>query len=158
MEILNFLKEAGEKIFGSAITGEDTPNKKAEVEVTIFNFLAEHRLKVGNLAINFDENTSKLSIAGVVPDQETYDKIIWCCRNIQGVADVDNQLEIEEVQDSSEQEHLYTVMQGDTLSKIASEFYGDSSKYMVIFHANTPMLENPDRIYPGQILRIPSIT
>ena len=44
---------------------------------------------------------------------------------------------------------------GDTLSKIAREFYGSANKYPVIFEANKPMLSNPDRIYPGQVLRIP---
>jgi nucleoid-associated protein YgaU len=50
---------------------------------------------------------------------------------------------------------FYTVQSGDTLSKIAREFYGSASKYPVIFEANKPMLANPDRIYPGQVLRIP---
>ena len=50
---------------------------------------------------------------------------------------------------------FYTVEKGDTLSKIAKEFYGDASKYPVIFEANTPMLKDADLIYPGQVLRIP---
>ena len=47
------------------------------------------------------------------------------------------------------------VKSGDTLSKIAKEEYGDANAYMKIFEANKPMLSNPDRIYPGQMLRIP---
>ncbi|GHA84082.1 LysM and BON domain-containing protein [Cognatilysobacter bugurensis] len=49
----------------------------------------------------------------------------------------------------------YTVKSGDTLSKIAKEMYGEASKYPQIFEANKPMLEDPDKIYPGQVLRIP---
>ena len=49
----------------------------------------------------------------------------------------------------------HTVVKGDTLSKIAKEFYGDANKYPVIFEANKPMLTHPDKIYPGQMLRIP---
>jgi nucleoid-associated protein YgaU len=45
---------------------------------------------------------------------------------------------------------------GDTLSKIAKEAYGDANAYMKIFEANKPMLSNPDKIYPGQKLRIPA--
>jgi nucleoid-associated protein YgaU len=45
---------------------------------------------------------------------------------------------------------------GDTLSKIAREFYGDANAYMRIFEANRPMLKDPDLIYPGQALRIPT--
>ena len=52
---------------------------------------------------------------------------------------------------------FYTVQSGDTLSKIAKEHYGSANKYMVIFEANRPMLTDPDKIYPGQSLRIPSI-
>lgn len=50
---------------------------------------------------------------------------------------------------------LYTVIAGDSLSKIAKHFYGDASKYMKIFEANTDQLSNPDHIKVGQILRIP---
>lgn len=49
----------------------------------------------------------------------------------------------------------YTVKSGDTLSKISKEFYGEANKYNQIFEANKPMLKDPDKIYPGQVLRIP---
>ena len=49
----------------------------------------------------------------------------------------------------------YTVKAGDTLSKIAKVHLGDANAYMKIFEANKPMLSNPDKIYPGQKLRIP---
>lgn len=50
---------------------------------------------------------------------------------------------------------FYTVKSGDTLSKIAKEFYGEAGKYPQIFEANKPMLKDADKIYPGQMLRIP---
>lgn len=50
---------------------------------------------------------------------------------------------------------FYTVQKGDTLSAIARRQYGDANAYPRIFEANRPMLEHPDRIYPGQVLRIP---
>jgi len=49
----------------------------------------------------------------------------------------------------------YTVQSGDTLWKISEQVYGNGSKYMKIFEANTDQLENPDRIFPGQKLVIP---
>ena len=52
---------------------------------------------------------------------------------------------------------FYTVVSGDTLSKIAAEQYGNASKYPVIFEANKPMLKDPNKIYPGQNLRIPPL-
>ncbi len=50
---------------------------------------------------------------------------------------------------------FYTVQRGDTLSAIAKKHYGEANAYMAIFEANRPMLDHPDRIYPGQVLRIP---
>ena len=50
---------------------------------------------------------------------------------------------------------FYTVVKGDTLSKVAKEMYGNANSYMKIFEANRPMLNHPDKIYPGQVLRIP---
>jgi LysM repeat protein len=51
----------------------------------------------------------------------------------------------------------YTVQPGDTLWKISENMYGNGSKYMKIFEANTPMLEDPDKIFPGQELIIPDL-
>jgi nucleoid-associated protein YgaU len=56
---------------------------------------------------------------------------------------------------STSQSRFYTVKSGDTLSKISKEFYSDPNRYNAIFEANKPMLEDPDKIYPGQVLRIP---
>lgn len=61
----------------------------------------------------------------------------------------------EEIIDPVEQ--AYTVEKGDTLSAIARQFYGKANKWPVIFEANRDQLDNPDRIMPGQVLKIPSI-
>ena len=50
----------------------------------------------------------------------------------------------------------YTVKSGDTLSKIAQQYYGDSGQYMRIFEANRDKLKDPDKIQVGQQLTIPS--
>ncbi len=49
----------------------------------------------------------------------------------------------------------YTVVEGDSLSKIAQRFYGDAKEWRRIFEANKDQIENPDLIHPGQVLRIP---
>ncbi|MBC7720352.1 MAG: LysM peptidoglycan-binding domain-containing protein, partial [Chitinophagaceae bacterium] len=54
-----------------------------------------------------------------------------------------------------EESQMYTVVSGDTLSKISKAFYDTPNKYTQIFEANRPMLSHPDKIYPGQVLRIP---
>jgi nucleoid-associated protein YgaU len=52
----------------------------------------------------------------------------------------------------------YTVMPGDTLGKIAKQFLGDSEAYRDIFEVNRDQLSDPDKIYPGQVLKIPQVT
>jgi nucleoid-associated protein YgaU len=54
-----------------------------------------------------------------------------------------------------EREHTYTVVAGDTLSKIAKREYGDASKWHAIYEANKDTIKNPDLIYPGQTFKIP---
>jgi nucleoid-associated protein YgaU len=55
-------------------------------------------------------------------------------------------------------ERTYTVKSGDTLSRIAKEMLGDSNAYMDIFNANRSQLSDPDKIQPGQVLKIPQPT
>jgi nucleoid-associated protein YgaU len=72
--------------------------------------------------------------------------------NVEGIARVDDRLEVTTPQPEA---RYYTVAKGDTLSKIAQQHYGDANAYPKIFEANEPMLKHPDKIYPGQVLRIP---
>ena len=51
---------------------------------------------------------------------------------------------------------FHKVESGDTLSAISKKVYGDANKYNIIFEANKPMLSDPNKIYPGQMLRIPA--
>jgi len=94
-----------------------------------------------------------VTVSGVAPDQATKEKIVLCCGNVAAVAKVNDMLTVAQ---GGEAESTYReVKSGDTLSKIAKEAYGDANAYMKIFEANKPMLSNPDKIYPGQKLRIP---
>ena len=63
------------------------------------------------------------------------------------------------VNDAVAASKMYTVAKGDTLWKIAETNYGKGKggQYNVIFEANRPMLSHPDKIYPGQVLRIPPL-
>lgn len=90
----------------------------------------------------------KVKLQGKAPDQETKEKIILAAGNITGVAEVEDAMEAAETT-------FYEVKSGDTLSKIAKKYYGNARLYPEIFEANRPMLTHPDKIYPGQVLRIP---
>ena len=91
---------------------------------------------------------------GVAPDQATREKIVLCCGNVAGVGAVKDMMSVDQ---SAPEATYYTVVSGDTLSKIAKTHYGDANKYPAIFEANKPMLTHPDKIYPGQVLRIPPL-
>ncbi|MDG2431745.1 LysM peptidoglycan-binding domain-containing protein, partial [Flavobacterium sp.] len=69
------------------------------------------------------------------------------------VSEVDNQMDVAVKEPEA---RYHTVESGDWLSKIAKKYYGDANKYNLIFEANKPMLSDPDKIYPGQVLRIPN--
>ncbi len=53
-------------------------------------------------------------------------------------------------------EQSYTVQKGDSLSKIAKQHYGDANAWQKIFQANRDVLDDPDKIFPGQTLRLPA--
>lgn len=53
-------------------------------------------------------------------------------------------------------EQMYTVASGDTLSHIAERFYGKASGWNTIYQANRDQIDDPDKIFPGQTLRIPA--
>ena len=51
---------------------------------------------------------------------------------------------------------FYTVERGDSLSKIAKQHYGDANRWKDLFEANKEVIKNPDLIYPGQQIRVPT--
>ena len=55
-------------------------------------------------------------------------------------------------------EQIYTVVAGDSLSKISKKLYGDANQWKRIFEANRDQIKNPDLIHPGQKLKIPAKT
>ena len=127
-------------------------------------------LEVANLDIQYDDN--KATITGTAEDDATREKVILAIGNVEGVGQVDDQMtakswatkSLEAAGEAAQRtaaerasSKFYTVVSGDSLSKIAKEFYGDPMKYPDIFEANKPMLKDPDLIYPGQVLRIPGV-
>ena len=163
MSLISFIKEAGEKLFNRSPASVSPPAGPAQPDVAALNasaaaaiekYIASQNLSAQGLAVTFDGATQTVAVSGVAPDQASREKIVLCCGNVSGVAKVDDQLTVAA---SGTAESTYrTVKSGDTLSKIAKEAYGDANTYMKIFEANKPMLSNPDKIYPGQVLRIPA--
>lgn len=141
MGLFDFVRDAGKKLFG----GDDDPAAAIQKEV------AELGLE-GDVTVEVDGDTVK--IAGTAPSQELREKIILAAGNVEGIAQVEDAIEPASNEAAAE---FHTVEKGDTLWAVSSKAYGDGSKYMAIFEANKPMLSDPDKIYPGQVLRIPAL-
>jgi nucleoid-associated protein YgaU len=164
MGLLSFFKDAGEKLFGKgeaqaaqqAAAKDPSPEKVAAANdaaaKAIESYIRAMNLDATGLMVDYDASNSTVTVRGIAPDQATREKIVLCCGNVAGVASVNDQLTVEVPVDESQ---YYTVKSGDSLSKIAQQFYGNGNAYMQIFEANKPMLSHPDKIYPGQNLRIP---
>ncbi|MCB1581703.1 MAG: peptidoglycan-binding protein LysM [Xanthomonadales bacterium] len=168
MGFFDFLADAGSRVFG-----KDDP--EPEVTLPIIKHIENSGVDVTNLKTNFTAGVVTLS--GYVPNQEQKEKAVLTAGNIAGVSRVQDNLilgtppadvieaEKAEAEAAAAEEgkagedawesRTYTVKSGDTLGKIAKEFYGNAMQYPKIFEANKPMLKDPDKIYPGQVLRIP---
>lgn len=140
-----FKKDKGKELFD-----EQTPaEKKAEA-------LRAEIAKAGiggDIKVRVEGN--KVKISGKVPDQESKEKLMVITGNTKHIESVDDD-DLEGGDGSSGR--FYEVESGDTLSAIAKKYYGNANEYNRIFEANRPMLSDPDKIYPGQVLRIPSET
>lgn len=166
MGLIDFMKDAGEKLFGHGHAQAAAPAGKADAgdaakaqaansaaADAILAYIKSQKLEATGLTVTFDGATSTVSVFGVAPDQATREKIVLCCGNVSGVTKVNDMMTVDK---SAPEGKYYTVASGDTLSKISKQFYGDANKYMKIFEANKPMLSDPNKIYPGQKLRIPA--
>ena len=167
MGMLDFVKSAGEKLFhmgqakaamaDAAAEPANADKIKAANDAAadaITAYIASQNLSATGLLVTFDGASATATVYGVAPDQATQEKIVLCCGNVSGVAAVNNMMSVDH---SAPEATYYTVVAGDNLSKISKASYGDPNKYMKIFEANKPMLTHPDKIYPGQVLRIPPL-
>jgi nucleoid-associated protein YgaU len=102
-----------------------------------------------------EERDGKLHFNGTVQTQQEANQIWDAIKTIPSwqqevVAD------IRATGSGAQADRTYTVKSGDTLSKIAKETLGDATAYMEIFNANKDQLSDPDKIKPGQVLKIPA--
>ncbi|MCL4147933.1 UNVERIFIED_CONTAM: hypothetical protein GTU68_051903 [Idotea baltica] len=160
MGLFSFIKNAGAKVFGIGKTTEEEAAEDAAKAVELAREKASKLVNavdalgfgVTDLDIGVDGDMA--TIYGQAENQATREKVILVVGNTEGIASVDDRMTTA-VQEPEAQFH--TVVSGDTLGKIAKTYYGNAMKYPVIFEANKPMLSHPDKIYPGQVLRIPSV-
>lgn len=167
MGIFSFAKDIGDKIFNrddakhqaDKETNADAAKPAAAAEPSaqsvaslLLHRIQQQNLNIKDLKVKYNGSTDTAEISGTAKTQADREKAIIAIGNVQNVAKVIDNIDIEE---DAPESTMYTVKSGDSLSKIAKEVYGNSSDYMKIFEANKPMLSDPDKIYPGQVLRIP---
>ena len=163
MGLFSFIKDAGEKLFGGKEAQAATPTAaaapspadlNAKAAKAIETYITAQNLGASALQVAYDGAQGKVTVQGEAPTQAAKEKITLCCGNVASVTSVENLMSVS-IPEPEAQYH--DVVRGDTLSAIAKTYYGDANKYPKIFEANKPMLSNPDKIYPGQKLRIPAL-
>ena len=156
MGLFSFIKEAGEKLFGGGAAHAASPSDDLNVKAAqaIATYIGTQNLGVSDLQVQYDGSQGKVTVQGTAPTQSAKEKVTLCCGNVASVQSVDNQMSVTNPEPEAQ---YHDVVSGDTLSAISKKYYGDANKYNAIFEANKPMLTSPDRIYPGQKLRIPAL-
>lgn len=145
--LFDFAKDMGKKIFTT----------DAEAGMNILKHIEANNPGVMPINVNFDDGVVTLS--GVAKTLEAKEKAILMAGNIAGVETVNaDAVDVTEPPAAVPvQVQYYTIEKGDTLYAVAKEFYGDGMKYPQIFEANREVIEDADKIYPGQKIRIPAL-
>ena len=175
MSLFGFVKDIGRRVFN---TDEDAAEKIKE-------HIEQNNPGVGGLEVFYEMN-GLVTLEGKCVSQEAREKVILMAGNVEGVinvsatkltapppapkatakaapadlaqsdagataadADAEQAAEIEGTQ-------FYVIKSGDSLGKIAKHFYGNAMEYTRIFEANREVIEDADKIYPGQKIRIPT--
>ncbi|WP_066222465.1 peptidoglycan-binding protein LysM [Formosa haliotis] len=163
MGLFSFIKDAGANIFGK---GKSSTNEASDAAAAAAATLAAETAAASKLKETISDLNLKVSdlnvviagdkatVTGMAYDQTTKEKVVLVVGNSSGIATVDDEMTVEHAEPEAQ---FHTVESGDSLSKIAKKYYGNAMKYPEIFEANKPMLKDPNKIYPGQVLRIPAL-
>ena len=153
MGLFSFLKNAGAKLLGKKAESNeaDVAAENAHRGTLLKSIIESSGVGIDNLDVELDND--KVTVYGQTESVEDKEKIVLIAGNVEGIATVDDRISVV----APVQSRFHEVKPGDTLSKISRDVYGDPMKYNIIFEANKPMLDHPDKIYPGQMLRIPNL-
>jgi len=141
MGLFDFAKDMGKKLFGS----DDDPAEKIKESIEANN------PGIANLGVAYNAGTVDLS--GKADSADAMEKAVLLAGNVKGVTDV--KIDNMDAPAPAPEVNYYTIVSGDSLSKIAKQFYGNAMDYPKLFDANREVIKDPDLIYPGQKIRIP---
>ncbi len=149
MGLFDFAKDIGKKLFGN----------DAEAGEKITEYILANNPGIDNLSAAFDDGT--VNLIGTTDSLEAAQKVVLMAGNVEGVSEVEVNIDVTEVETDvmaaleADNVEYYIIKSGDSLSKIAKNFYGDAMAYPRIFDANREVILDADLIYPGQKIRIP---
>jgi nucleoid-associated protein YgaU len=147
MGLFDFAKDVGRQLFDTDAEAADNIKQHLEIRTS----------GISNIEVEYDDGVA--TICGDCINQATKDNAVLMVGNIKGVEKViADDLRVPppaKEEEPEEKSEIYEIVGGDTLGKIAERYYGKASDYMRIFEANREIIEDPDRIYPGQKIRIP---
>ncbi len=141
MGLFSFLKNIGKKV----MPGREADEIKADITTALGT-------SVKDLNVTFEGG--KVTLNGVVESNAVREKAVLLAGNVESVESVDDNLQVVV---PAPPPRFYTIAKGDSLSKIAKEYYGDPMKYKELFEANREVIKDPDLIYPGQQIRVPHL-
>jgi nucleoid-associated protein YgaU len=141
MGLFDFAVNMGKKLFGAG----DDPAAKIKQEIEASN--------PGIQNLNVDFKDGKVNLSGDAASAEAMEKAVLIAGNVQGVSEV-NADQVKAPAQTGKIDY-YIIQQGDSLSAIAKKFLGNANEYPKIFEANREVIQDPNKIYPGQKIRIP---
>lgn len=146
MGLFDFVKDVGRQIFDTDAEAADNIKQHLEIKTS----------GLSNLEVEFDDGV--VTVCGDCSNKAVRDQAILIAGNVQGVTKVvadDLRAPEPKPEEPEEKAEIYEIVSGDTLGGIAKRFLGSASKYMKIYEANREIISDPNKIYPGQKIRIP---
>ena len=145
MSLFDFARDVGRQIFDTDAEAADNIKQHLDIKLS----------GIKNLQVDFDDGVATL--VGECMNEATRDTAVLMAGNIQGVEKVvaDDLVYPEPPPEEKEKVEYYVIVSGDTLGAIAKRYYGSASKYTRIHEANRELIPDPNKIYPGQKIRIP---
>jgi nucleoid-associated protein YgaU len=155
MSLFGFVKDIGRRLF----------NKDEEAAEKIKEHILAHNPGVEDLEVTYENGI--VGLAGRCTNKEAFQKCVLMAGNVEGVADVyatGLQAYVDpaataaaaDAAKAAAEEQYYVIQKGDTLWAIAKKHLGDGNRYPEIFEANKEVILDPDKIFPGQKIRIPA--
>jgi len=145
MGLLDFAKDVGRQLFDTDAEAADNIRQHLDIKLS----------GIKNLEVEFDDGVATL--CGECINEATRNNAILIAGNVKGVERIvaDDLTFPEPVEEEKEKFDVYEIVSGDTLGAIAKRFYGKASLYTRIHEANKELIPDPNKIYPGQKIKIP---